>query len=77
MLLASESESDEDDDDFGMINPDLLDLDFEEDSGGNSAPVASTTVETQSFPRELFYEMCSQINERQQYLFDFIMSQND
>ena len=43
---TSESESDnEDDNEFGMINPDLLDLDFEDDSGKTTAPIASTTLE--------------------------------
>ena len=40
---TSESEFDnEDDNEFGMINPDLLDLDFDDDSGTSTAPNAST-----------------------------------
>ena len=63
----------EHDHDFGMINPDLLDLDMDENGGGSNVPVASTTIETPSLPREMYYEMCSQLNQRQQHLFNFIM----
>ena len=70
----SESESDEADDDYGMINPDLIDLDYDEnsDDGNSTVPVPSTTVEDLSIPRELFYEMCSKLNLEQQELFNFI-----
>ena len=71
--VVSESESDEDNDDFGMLNPDLLDLDMEEDNDENNVPVASTTVESRSLLPEQYYEMCSQLNELQQHLLNFIM----
>lgn len=60
----SESESDEGDHDFGMINPDLIDLDYDEnsDDGNTTVPVPSTTVENVSIPLELFYDMCSKLN---------------
>ena len=70
----SDAESEENDADFGMLNPDLLDLDMDEGHDGNtSAPVASTAVQIQTLPPEQFYHMCSQLNELQQHLFNVIM----
>ena len=55
-----------------MINPNLLDLDMEDSYGVSDVPVAST-IDNLLLPNEQFYEICSQLNERQQHLFNFIM----
>ena len=71
---SSESEpDDEDGNDFGMIHPDLIDLDYNDNNNDdNTVPVPSTTVENISMSRELFYDMGSKLNERQLELFNFI-----
>ena len=61
------------DSEFGMLNPALLDLDMPQDNGQNNNVVPSTVVENISLSREEFYENCSQLNEGQQHLFNFIM----
>ena len=66
-----ESDDDEEDDEFSMINPNLLDLDMEESN--DNAPVAATTIDDLLLPNEQFYEKCSQLNEGQLTLFNFIM----
>ena len=71
---SSESEpDDEDENDFGMIHPDLIDLDYNDDNNDdNTVPVPSTTVENLSMAHELFDDMCSKLNESQLELFNFI-----
>ena len=68
--------SDEEDEtcaeEFGMLNPDLLDLEPEEGSVPVTVSVPSSVVENISLPRETFFENCSQLNEGQQKIFDFI-----
>ena len=56
-----------------MINHDLLDLDLEVNDGGSNAPVASVTVDNLLLPSQKFYELCSDLNEGQQHLFNFVM----
>ena len=60
-----------------MLNPDLIDFDSrDEDNGAIDepiGPIASASVLNASLPRKVFYEMCSQLNEGQQNLFNFIM----
>ena len=56
-----------------MVNPNLLDPDFEESNSVSNAPVVSTIIDNLSLPNEQFYEICSQLNEGQQHLFNFIM----
>ena len=56
-----------------MINPDLLDLDFEVSDGISNAPVASVTVDNLLLQSQKFCELCSQLNEGQQHLFNFVM----
>ena len=69
----SESDRDQVDDDFAMINPDLLDLDLDDGNDEIGVPVTSTSViDNQSIPRELFYEMCSKLNQGQLELFNLI-----
>ena len=56
-----------------MINPDLLDLDLEVSDGVSNAPVALVTVDNLLLPSQKFYELCSQLNEGQQHLFNVAM----
>ena len=56
-----------------MINPNFLDLDLEESDSVNNAPVVSTITDYVSLPNEQFDEICSQLNESQQHLSNFIM----
>ena len=56
-----------------MINPNLFDLDLEDSDSVSNASVVSTMTDNLSLPNEQFYEMCSQLNEGQQHLFNFIM----
>ena len=60
-------------DEFGMLNPDLLDLDTDQEHEPQNLSVPSTSVEDISMSREEFYENCSQLNEGQQHLLNFIM----
>ena len=71
-------ESDEEEDrEFSMLNPSLIDFDIDfhiDDSNGvNKGPIAPTAIYTTLLPNEQFYEMCSQLNEGQQHLFNYIM----
>ena len=62
--------------DYGMLNPDLLDLNPDEQddpSQPSTAPVASRFTENESLPPTVSYDMCSLLNEEQQKLFNFIM----
>ena len=60
-----------------MLNPDLLDYDSrDENNRANDEPVgavASASVPNASLPQEVLYDMCLQLNEGQQNLFNFIM----
>ena len=69
----SDSEGEEIDADFSMINPDLIDFDLDDGNDDIGVPVTSTSViDNQSIPHELFYEMCSKLNQGQLELFNFI-----
>ena len=68
-----ESDDEEDNDDFSMIDPRLIDFNIDDSNGVNNVPIAPTTTENVLLPNEQFYEMCSQLNEGQQHLFNFIM----
>ena len=78
---SSSNDNNDDDNDyeneFSMFNPDLIDLDSrDEDNGAIDepiGPIASASVPNASLPQEVFSEMCSQLNEGQQNLFNFIM----
>ena len=59
--------------DFSMINPDLLDLDLEDSDSMSNATTVSAIIDNLLLPNEQFYEICSQLNEGQQCLFNFIM----
>ena len=60
--LLDENEEDNRPSDCGMLNPDLLDLQSDEQSDPNqpsTVPVASSFVENESLPPTAFYERCS------------------
>ena len=66
--------SDNQQSDFGMLNPNLLDLNNSDTSNNPTmGPVASSSVDDESLPQSVFYDMCSQLNEGQQRLFNFVM----
>ena len=52
-----------------MINPNLLDLDLEDSDSVSNATIIGNLL----LPNEQFYEICSQLNEGQQRLVNFIM----
>ena len=60
-----------------MLNPDLIDFDSRDDDNGAiyeaTGPIASASVPNASLSRQFFYEICSQLCEGQQNLFNFIM----
>ena len=63
----------EDNTEYSIISPDLLDLDLEVIDGVSDAPVTSVTVDNLLLPSQKFCELCSQLNEGQQHLFNFVM----
>ena len=68
-------ESEEEDnisDDFAMFDPSLIDLD-ETSEVSHSHPTAHASVETVLMENDTFYQLCSQMNKKQQQLFNFIM----
>ena len=56
-----------------MINPNLLDLDLEDSGNVINATAGSRIIDNLLLPNEQFYEICSQLNEGPQHLFNFIM----
>ena len=74
--LLDEGEEDKGPSDYGVLNPDLLDLNSDEQGNPrepSAVPVASHFVENESLPPTVFYEMCSLLNEEQQKLFNSII----
>ena len=68
-----QSDEEEDNAEFSRINPNLLDLELEDSDSVSNAPVVSTVTDNLLLQNEKFYEVCSQLNEGQQHLFNFIM----
>ena len=68
-----QSDEEEDNAEFSMINSYLLDLDLEDSDNVINATDVSTIIDNLLLPNEQFYEICSQLNEGQQHLFNFIM----
>ena len=66
-------EEEEDNAEFSVINPNLLDLDLEDRDNVSNAPVVSTIIDNLLLPNEQFYQICSQLNKRQQHLFNSII----
>lgn len=74
--LLDEDEENNGPNDYGMLNPDLLDLNSVEQGGPSepsTVPIASRFVENESLLPTVFYKMCSLLNVEQQELFNFIM----
>ena len=51
----------------------MLDLDLEDNDNVINTTAVSTIIDNLLLPSEQFYEICSQLNEGQQHLFNFIM----
>ena len=71
-----QSDEEEDNAEFSMINPNLLDLDFHDTDDSDSvsnATAVSTINDNLLHPCQQFYKICSEMNEGQQHLFNFIM----
>ena len=56
-----------------MINPNLLNLDLEDNNSVSNATVVSAILKNLLLPYEHFYKICSELNEGQRHLFNFIM----
>ena len=67
------AQSEEGNVEFSMINPNFLDLDFEDSDSVSNVPVVSATIDNFLIPNKKFYEICSQLNEGQHHLFHFII----
>ena len=68
-----QSDDEEDNAEFSMINPNLLDLGLEGSDNVINATAVSTIIDNLILPNEQVDEICSQLNEGQQHLFNFIM----
>ena len=71
----SESESESDVEcNYSMLNPELIDQDLDDDSneGKNVISVPSTSIDNSVITNEIFYEMCSSLNIKQQELFNVL-----
>ena len=68
-----QSDEEEDNAEFSMINPNLLDLDLEDSDNVINATAVPTIIDNLLLPNEQFYEICSQLNEGQQHLFNFML----
>ena len=72
----SESSDSDIDNDYGMLNPDLIDQDPDDDDhnneNNNTIPVPSTTTDDPVISTEMFYNMCSNLNWKQQELFNVV-----
>ena len=66
-------EEESQDNEFSIYDPSLIDLDDDSNTESQSHSAAASSVEIISMSNETFYEMCSQMNEKQHYLFNFIM----
>ncbi|XP_066913784.1 uncharacterized protein [Clytia hemisphaerica] len=73
---SESSSEDEQGNDYGVLHPDLIDFDQDNESNdeSNENPLIPFTVTNQNpaIPRDLFYNMCSNFNEKQQNFFNYI-----
>ncbi|XP_066911966.1 uncharacterized protein [Clytia hemisphaerica] len=73
---SESSSEDEQGNDYGVFHPDLIDFDQDNESNdeSNENPLIPFTVTNQNpaIPRDLFYNMCSNFNEKQQNFFNYI-----
>ncbi|XP_066926640.1 uncharacterized protein [Clytia hemisphaerica] len=72
----SENSDNEQDDDFRIIHPDLIDLDYENDSNDATNEASSVTFTTSdqnlTMCLDTFYNMCSNLNVKQRNFFNFV-----
>ena len=55
------------------MNPNLLNLDLKEDDSVSNASIALTGIYNLLLLNKQIYHVCSQLNEAQHHLFNFIM----
>ena len=71
---SNASDSEVDNEEFASINPEFVDFNIESNSESSSVPQFSTSiVERTLLPNYQFYEMCSQLNDKQRKLFIFFI----
>ena len=58
---------------FGNVNPDLIDFTVVPNDESHSAPVPTSNVERPLLPNSQFYGICSQLNDMQRHLLNFLM----
>jgi hypothetical protein len=59
---------------FNFLNPDLIDVDLQNNDGNNvNFTPATSSVENRSLSREENYNMCSQLNQGQLEIFNYVM----
>ena len=69
-----DSDEDNDNEEFATINSDLIDFDIVSSTHtGCNTGIARTTVNNILHPNDQSFEMCHQLNEKQQRLFNFMM----
>ena len=68
-----QSDEEEDNAEFLMIYPNLLDLDLKDSDSVINAAAVSTIINSLLLPNEQFREICSQLNEGHQHLFNFMI----
>ena len=62
----------EEENDYGIIHPDLIDIDYDDEVKNDTVETTSsvpftTNQQNLEMPRDLFYNMCSNLNEKQRY----------
>ncbi|XP_066924610.1 uncharacterized protein [Clytia hemisphaerica] len=66
----------EQDNDYGIIHPDLIDLDHENEANDETSEASSvpftTTIQNSAMFRESFYNNCSNFNEKQRNFFNYV-----
>ena len=74
--LLNEDEENNGPSNYGMLNPDLLNLNFDEQddpSQPSTTSIASSFTENESLPPTVSFGRCSLLNKEQQKLFNFII----
>ena len=59
--------------DFNFLNPDLLDVEGNNEGKPTNFTPATASIDTRSMSREENYEMCSNLNEGQLEIFNYVM----
>jgi len=68
----SESESESENENVYGLNPELIDQDIEDSNDENPVTVPATVADNLTITNEIFYEVCSNLNLKQQELFNFV-----